>query len=59
MFHKGSKEKARGIGFGGFTVGSKPKQQPLRASPVVSAFSQRTAKQNAPGHSKGIAFKRP
>jgi hypothetical protein len=59
MFHKGSKQKPRGIGFGGFAVGSKPKEPTLHPSPVVSTFSQRTVKHNAPGHSTNIAFKRP
>ena len=59
MFHKGSKEKARGIGFGGFTVSSKPKQSALNPSPAASSFAQRTLKKKAPGHSDSIAFKRP
>jgi hypothetical protein len=59
MYHKGSKEKSRGIGFGGFTVSSKPKQPALHPSPAVPAFAQRTVKQKAPGHKENIAFKRP
>ncbi|CAB3984381.1 ATP-dependent RNA helicase DDX42 [Paramuricea clavata] len=59
MYHKGSKEKPRGIGFGGFTVSSKPKQPALHPSPAVPAFAQRTVKQKAPGHKENIAFKRP
>ena len=59
MFHKGSKEKQRGIGFGGFTVSSKPKQQILRPSPVQTSFALRTGKQRDPGHSENTGFKRP
>lgn len=58
MYHKGSKEKPRGIGFGGFTVSSKSKQPSLRP-PVAGSFAQRTMKQKATKHSENIGFKRP
>ena len=61
MFHKGSRDKQRGIGFGGFKVSAKPKEQTLRPSALVTAphsnqfqKSQSTGK----GH-KATAFKRP
>ncbi|XP_046846143.1 ATP-dependent RNA helicase DDX42-like isoform X2 [Xenia sp. Carnegie-2017] len=56
MFHKGSREKPRGLGFGGFTVNSKPKEQTLQPSPVAS---QRAVKHKISGKSQSMAFKRP
>ena len=59
MYHKGSKEKPRGIGFGGFTVSSKPKEASLRPSSATASFAQRAVKQRATKHSENIGFKRP
>lgn len=63
MFHKGSKEKPRGIGFGGFTVSSKPKQEPLRPMSLerASPFSKQSGKSKSPsaGVYETSAFKRP
>lgn len=61
MFHKGSKEKARGLGFGGFTVSSKPKEQLLQSTPLDASFTKQTGKHKAPieGEPQTSAFKRP